>query len=228
MALFELVLKGIYAGQNCVNRFNYVSTGTPAAVTLSFALASAAGFIASGEPPVFPSSTLFSGIRSIVNGGIEFNEVIVNNIYDLTDFYTTAFPNDTTGTQAGAGAPPFVAAGFRTNLVRRDVARGTKRFAGVPAEQVLTNGSLATGYVTQLQTLADVMASNLEYDDEGNTITFQPVIVSKLKYTTPSGKFAYKYYSTLALQLDHIAQGIDWEVYDNARSQTSRQVGHGG
>ena len=227
MALFELVLKSVYQGQQCVNRWNYLSNGTPASVSLSFALASAAGFIASGEPPVFPTGTMFGKIRQIADDGVEFNEVISNNVYELSDFYTTAFPDNTNGLQVGEGAPSFTAAGFRTNLVTRAVARGTKRFAGVPQGAIINGGVLSGNYIADMNILAAAMTANLTYTDEGNPITFSPIIISKLKYTTPSGKKAYKYYPNLQEQLIHSASGVLWEIYDTPRSQTSRQRGHG-
>jgi hypothetical protein len=218
MALFEIVLQSLYAGQQCINRWNYLGAGTPAAVSLSFGLTSAMGFIASGEPPTFPADTVFSKIR----------QVVCMNVYDPTDFYTTAFPNGTVGTNSiGQGRATFEAAGFRTNLVNRDIARGTKRFVGVPSTWVGVGGVLNPDYVTQMETLAAAMAAPITYDDEGNTLSYNPAIVSKEKYTTPSGKTAYKYYASLTLQLSHIAQGFNWEAYDHVRSQVSRQVGKG-
>lgn len=228
MALFEVVLKSVYYGQQCVNRWNYISSGTPAAVTLSFALASAGGFISGGDPLAYPDNTLFSGVRSIANADVEFNEVIVNNIYELTDFYTTPFLNNTMGLHSGGAASVFEAAGFRTNLVSRAVARGMKRFVGVPSDQINSGGTLTTTYVAEMQVLADKMAETLEYDDEGNTISFTPAICHKEDYTTPSGKTAYRYFPTLAEQITNSVSGFNWQPYDTIRSQTSRQIGHGG
>lgn len=228
MPLFELVLKSVYAGQECINRWNYNSSGTPAAVSLSFALASAAGMIAAGEPPAFPSDTMFSKIRNITATNVEFREVIVNNVYTLTDFYTTAFPDNTLGTAGGGAAnQSFVASGFRTNQTRRDVGRGFKRFVGVPDGFTGVNNTLNPTHLEAMNILRAAMSLNLTYNDEGNTITFSPVICGKEKYTTPSGKFAYRYYPSLVQQLDHTATGILWEIYDTTRSQTSRQIGKG-
>ena len=227
MALFEMILKSVYQGQQCVTRWNYLSSGTPAASSLSFLLAKAGGFIAAGEPPVFPTGTIFGKIRQISDDGVEFNEIICNNVYELSDFYTIAFPDNTNGLQSGEGAPSFVAAGFRTNLVTRAVARGTKRFPGVPAGAIINGGVLAGNYIADMQILAAAMTENLTISDEGNAITFSPIIVSKKKPTTPPVTKSYAYYPTLQEQLAHSASGILWEVYDTPRSQVSRQRGHG-
>lgn len=228
MALFEMIIKSVYAGQQCINRWNYASSGTPAAVSLSFALASAAGCIPAGEPPVFPADTMFDKIRKITATNVEFREVIVNNVYTLTDFYTTAFPDNTNGSAGGGAAnQSFVASGFRTNQTRRDVGRGFKRFVGVPDGFTGVNNSLNPTHLEAMNILRAAMSANLTYNDEGNTITFNPVICSKDKVTLPSGRFTYRYYPTLTEQMNHTATGILWEIYDTTRSQTSRQIGKG-
>lgn len=226
--LFELILKSVYAGQECINRWNYVGTGTPAGISMSLGLALAGGFIASGEPPTFPADTLFSKIRQITATNVEFREIIVNNVFTLTDFYTTSFPDNTRGTAGGGDAnQSFVASGFRTNLVRRDVSRGTKRFVGVPSGFTGADNTINPTQLGHMTTLAAAMSANLTYSDEGNTLTYQPAVCSKDDYVTPSGKKAYRYYPTLAEQMNHTAIGILWEIYDRTRSQTSRQIGKG-
>lgn len=227
MALYEVVLQQVYDGQECINRWNYVGSGTPAAVSPSFALLSAMGFIA-GESDVFPTGTLFAQLRNLQGETLVYNEVIALNVYDPSDFYTTGFPSGTAGNDStGGGAAPILAAGFRTNLVRRDIARGTKRFAGVVNGNIGAHGVLNTGYVAIMEAFTPYMDAVLTYDDEGNTLSFSPCVVKKLKYTTPSGKKAYKYYPTYTEQIALVAQGIHWETYNQIRSQTSRQVGKG-
>lgn len=227
MALFEVVLQSTLFGQECINRWNYLGSGTPAAVSLSFGLAAGMGFIADPTDGTFPADGIFTAIRNITSGSVLFSQVIVQNIYDPTDFYTTAMPTGTDGNIDTQAAPSFIASGFRTNLVNRDIARGTKRFAGVPTNALGVNNALSTDQINVMNTLKTKMNGSVTYDDEGNTLTYLGAIVSKEKYTTPSGKSAYRYYSSLTVQLSHIAQGFAWEVYTTARSQTSRQIGKG-
>ena len=75
--------------------------------------------------------------------------------------------------------------------------------------------------------LATAMGATLNYTDEGNALSFAPAIISKEKYTTPSGKEAYKYYASEVLQAAHTATGILWEIYGETRTQGSRQYGRG-
>jgi hypothetical protein len=225
--LYEITLRAEYAGQQTINRWNYLSSGTPASVSGSFALASAMGFIRAPSTPFYPAGTIFPAIWAIQSTGLSYREVVSKAIYDPVDFYTVPFVHGEAGAAEGVGASPFVALGMRSNRVRTDIDRGTKRFGGVSESVMGSAGVVETGAFTLLQVLADLMGDTLSYDDEGSTITFVPCVVSKLKYTTPSGKFAYKYYDTLSAQTPHIASGVSWEAYSQVRSQTSRQYGKG-
>ena len=69
-----------------------------------------------------------------------------------------------------------------------------------------------------------------DYDDEGNTLTFTPIVCKKQKYAVPDSdpvRYAYRYFPTEAEQMDEIAEGVTWQAYTQTRSQTSRQYGRG-
>lgn len=222
MAIYEVVLRQNYYGQETVNRWNYVSTGTPAAVTGSFALISAMGAIS------LAAGSMIGLIRAIQNAQVNFIDIEARNIFSATDFYTRPFAVDTNGQETG-GQPlsPTSAFGFRTNRVRTDVRRGTKRFVGMTDTQEESGGAIVAAIQTQMQGIANIMSDVLSYDDEGNTISFAPAICGKEEYTTPSGRKAYRYYGSEAAQLAKTATGILWEVYTTVRTQTSRQYGRG-
>lgn len=233
MALMELVLSQTYANQQCVNRWNFQSTGTPAAVSLSYALVHAFGAILTdGIPPLsYPTGTLMHWIRSMQNTGVSFDSIAARDLYSVTDFYETPFQGGTNGTYSGEGMSPAMAFGFRSTRTRLDIRRATKRFVGVSENHVGSFGSIDTS-ATDIATIVELMGSPLEYDDEGNTITFSPIVLGKERYQTSAPgvtpvKWAYRKYETEAEQLEHIAVGVAWEAYDNVRSQRSRQYGVG-
>lgn len=225
MAILELLLRGSFAGQECINRWNYVSSGTPAAVSLSFALTSAFGVIPAAG--IYPAGSPFRLIKDELNVEFKFEEVQVKDVYSVTDFYTRPFVANTTGSMAGEASPPFLSYGFRTNRVRSDIRRGTKRFAGVIEGAVGPLGIIGTAVMGHLQAIADAMSDVLTYIDEGNTISFTPAVCGKEKYTTPEGNEAYRYYASESSQLAHTATGVLWEAYPEVRSQVSRQYGRG-
>lgn len=228
MPLYEVVLKQIYDGQEMINRWNYTRTGTPASVSGSFGLLYAMGFIPDGTPPAFPADTVFNLVRMIQTNEVHYVEAICKEIWDVEDFYTTPFVSTINGLQTGGTAPTFAAIGFRTNRVRQDIDRGTKRFSGFPQGWLGANNTVP-GSAEAAENLAEEMSAALTYDDEGNTLTYSPCVVSKEKYhpaTNPTG-WAYRYYDTEAEQSTHLAQGILWQAYDTTRSQVSRQIGRG-
>ena len=227
MAIMEVVLETNYASQRCINRWNYIGSGTPAAVTRSFALASALGAIPSVG--VYPTGSLMWKIALMIDDGVTFVNLTVKDVYSPTDFYTAPFVEPLAGQNAGVGLSPLDSYGFFSNRVRSDVRRGTKRFTGVITGHVQQGGVIVSGAITLMNAVAQEMSDTQVYVDEGNNLTFVPAIVSKLKYQSNSDpvRFAYRYYSTEALQLEHVAEGILWDEYPNTRSQGSRQYGHG-
>jgi len=233
MALLELTLQATYFNQEIINRWNYVSTGTPASVTLSFALASAFGCIYDtvAVPPGYPANTPFAAIRGIQMNSLAYDQVSVRDVYSDVDFYETPFLQAAAGlVGSGEAMSPTSAAGYRTSRIRADIRRGTKRFAGLSEANVGPGGVFAAAALTAMALVATRMGEVLSYNDEGNTITFTPVIVGKEKYVpNPANpdKFAYRYYPTLAEQEDHWAAGISWDYYTQVRTQTSRQYGRG-
>jgi len=225
--LLELTLQGRYREQQTINRWTYLAGGTPAAVSFSFALASAFGLIGTGSPPAYSTSQPFGTMLSFVHETFEIETGFVRALYDVLDFYERPYPGGAAGGNEGVAASPVLSFGFRTNRVRTDIARGTKRIAGVSEDAMGQGGVVDAGFITGLSDFAELMSEVLEYDDEGSTLTFTPVVCQKEEYTPPSGKPAYRYYDTLAEQLEHTAVGVTWTPYDTIRSQVSRQYGRG-
>lgn len=227
--LFEVVLQGQYFGQEIINRWNYLSTSVPAAVTPSFGLASGFGGIPDPVDSTFPVGSVMRALEAALSTEFQFISLTVNNIYDLSDFYSIPYAPGQNGTNGtGDAMPPINAYGLKSSRVTRAVRAGHKRFAGVNEGEVDPGGVLTAAALTLIGDIATAMNANATYDDEGTTLTYIPCVVSKLKYTTPSGKTAYKYYPTLAEQVPaHVAQAPIWSVMPDVRSQTSRQYGKG-
>lgn len=231
MSLMEATLTQIFGGQECVNRFTYQSSGTPAAATLSFLLTRALGAIAVAG--VYPSTKLMAKIAAVQATTVDFSVLTVKNMYSVTDFYSLPFIEPLAGAVTGNSAAPNVAYGFRTNRVRSDIRRGTKRFTGVAESNVDFEGNLAASFVAGAgAALATALTAVLTETDEGNTITFTPVVLGKQRYNPDTGLpdadgRAYRPYPTESDQLDHVAAGVLWDIYSDTRTQTSRTRGHG-
>lgn len=228
MAILELTLSMSYAGQLAINRFHFVSSGTPSAVTKSFGLMGASGFLTvSGSPLAFPSGTLAQTIRSVQTTGVQYISAYARNLYDPVDFYERPYPVPVYGAQSGVGSSPFMAYGLFSSRVRTDIRRGFKRFVGVREESIKEGGEVEAGMIAALGEICNKLNSPMTYDDEGNTLTYTSCVLSFQEYTTPSGKKAYRPYATESAQLSHLASGVQWAPYTVIRSQTSRQYGRG-
>jgi len=227
MPLYEVVLEQEFAGQQIINRFNYLGSGTPAAVTGSFALVSAIGGLPTSTS--LGAGTLMRAIQNLQCTNVRFVQIMARAIFLDEDFYASPFLASTYGLGApGSSAlSPIDSYGFRSNRVKQSIGRGFKRFVGVSEDNISAGGNLYDAGVTLSAIVKDELGAALEYDDEGNTLAFAPCIAQKEKYTTPSGKSAYRYYATELLQAPHLAVGISWENYPQIRSQVSRQYGRG-
>lgn len=228
-SLYEIVLATSYYGQRCINRWNYQYTGASASIQPSLALAIAFGAIYD-DPGGYPADTVMSRIAELVNVQVAFEQIVIFNPYDPTDFFQSPFVPPYIGTIAGTPQSPAEAYGFRTNQVRRDIRRGTKRLVGVSSAQTGDGGSVVVSSGSAAADLAEMMSVNLEYDDEGNTMTFLPTIVGKEYRQVPDSspaRYAYYYYETYAEQSEHFAQGFFWEAYNRTRTQVTRQYGRG-
>lgn len=226
--LMEVTLQQTYQDQICINRWNYVASGSPSGVTFSFALMSIMGFLP--VTTTLTDGTVGGELQSLQNGGVFFNQAIARAVYIDDDFYDSPFLANTNGvgSDGSASMTPINAFGFRSNRVKQSIHRGYKRFVGMGESNVGAGGVIESGTLTQMELLATAMTDTLEYDDEGTTLTFIPCIVQKEKYVVPlSGKDAYRYYEDQAVQLEHTAQGVSWSAYRQTRSQVSRQYGRG-
>lgn len=227
MPLYEVVLEQSFEGQQIINRWNYLMSGTPAAVTGSFALISVLGGLALST--TLTDGTVMGEIQTLQNSQVSFAQITARAVYIDDDFYGNAFLANTIGGQGNAGSayPPSDAYGFRSSRVKQSIRRGYKRFVGCDTALVGSGGRINSSGDAQMALLATAMGAVLNYTDDGNSLSFSPCIASKLKYTTDSDKIAYKYYETEAEQATHLAQGILWEPYDRTSTQTSRQYGRG-
>lgn len=225
--LYEITLTGRYNNQLTISRWNYTSTSTPAGISRSQALLIAFG----GAPDLTPSFDWLEGsimeeMSAMVSDGQFWTEVMVRAVYDPLDFFTNPLPTNARGAKTGTPQSGGLAFKFRTNRVRQDIRRGTKSFAGVTESDTGLYGVIESGTIAQMNSLASKMSAPLTYSDEGNTLIFAPVVVSKEEYTTPSGKKAYRYRDEEE-QDDYIASSIVWQAVTETRTQRSRMVGNG-
>lgn len=226
--LYEVTTFGSYYAQTIINRWTYVSGEIPTGQSGSFRLLSAIGAIpVAGE---LSTERMLGYIMGQLASSYLLNSVTVRaaSDYDVTDFYEYPYTTPMAGSQdSNLSQSPAVAFGFRTNRVRLDIARGTKRFVGVTSSQVTSGGMIAATFLDEMDEIADKMSEVLVETTVDGTITYTPCVVSKLEYTTPKGNRAYKYYPTLAQQMDHVAYPVLWQPYNQTRTQDSRQYGKG-
>jgi hypothetical protein len=228
MAILELVVNQSYAGQLVINRFHFVSSGTPAAVSLSYGLIAATGFLDTSEVGnVFTPDTLANYMQQMAVTGLQYVSAYARNLYDPVDFYERPYVDPTYGVLTGTPTSPAMAYGIQSNRVRTDIRRGSKRFSGVREESLDAGGYLNAGLIGVLSGICDLLNAPISYDDEGATLSYRSSVLSFKEYTTPRGKKAYEKWPTESAQLARSAIGVTWAPQNAIRTQVSRQYGRG-
>lgn len=225
--LYEIVVEQQLAGQQCVNRFNYVMEGTPVGVTGSFALLQALPLVGNATTPPFGTAGFAFLWNACIANSVVWIQSIAKNIYNVLDFYTYAYLPDTQGSLTGSVHTPAIAFGLTSERVRQDIRRGQKRLAGVRLQDVNTVGDVAAAPLINLTAFGAAMGSAVSYTDGGNNLSFTPTVVHKQKYTTPGGTEAYRYFADKNTQLANVASGGNWFPKTTVRTQGSRQYGRG-
>jgi hypothetical protein len=221
--LFEVLLRQSYFGRNIINRWHYLSQGVPAAVQLSFALTEAFGGIPAPVTNELVAGSIMQLLSSIQSSSLAYNELTVEAMYDVTDFYSVPFPPPVIGTAPGTAMSPFCAYALQSNRLRTDIRRGNKRLCGVSETFVNAGGLLDSGITIPLEVLAAAMSDPLEYDDEGNAITFTPVVLSFKPASPQVDPPRYAKYPTLAEQLAHASVGVTWTPKAYMTTQNTRK-----
>lgn len=223
--LYEVLLRQAYDNRNCLNRWNYESNSTPAAVSRSFALASAFGGIPDGVTGEFPADSIMAFIAQMQSEGVDYIELSVEALYAVEDFYSIPYPPTQGGTALGTPMSSFCAYALQSNRVRTDIRRGNKRFVGTSETHVGGAGIVEATMTPVLEDLAAAMSAELTYDDEGTPVVFSPVILSLEKHP-PDADHEFDWYAkypTLAEQEDHMAVGITWTYKPFITTQNSRK-----
>jgi len=234
MPLLDVTLGGVYEGQTVINRWNYVGTGVPESGTLAFHLNAALGFHPVDGVP--GEDTLLAAIIQVQSASMGWVQALALDPYDPENFDDAPFTTPVVGVDTGGTpAAPFLALGFRTNRVRLDVSRGTKRIPGL-TEGIMSSGGVIEGTFTPaVELIASRMSETLIVTDGGATLTFVPSICKKERYAVPDTdpvRYAYRYWRPInstgeALQLADTVGPVTWVAYPSVRSQTSRQYGRG-
>lgn len=228
MPLYEVTLQQLYFGQECINRWNYQAPTIPSGSSGSYLLAVAMGAIADDDTPAFDLTTILGKLQQLQVAAVIFSQLVIKNIYSVTDFYTYAFPTGTTGSGGGEGMSPVMALGYTSDRTVANIRRSQKRFVGVAESVVDQGGVLTSAFATSAQVLGTEMGNPNTATVDGVTTVFNPVCLSREKYHPP-GKttWAYKYWPDEATQLTHMAPITQYNVKNQVRSQTSRQYGRG-
>jgi hypothetical protein len=224
--LYEITLKGTYFAQVVINRWNYYVPAIDGDAATANQLANAFGMpVTAGD---FREDSVLAAIQAFQTSNMIYSSLFIRDVFSETDF-TERFP-DAVGAVVGEAQSPVLSLGFRTDIKRLNVGRGMKRLAGVAEGATGTGGSITGTYITAGELIATRMSETIADAGADVSAAFIPCVAGKLKYVVPGSdpvRYAYKYFPDIDTQFDHLGIGVTWEMYDQVRTQGSRQYGRG-
>lgn len=125
---------------------------------------------------------------ALVNDGLFFDTAFVRNLFNPDD--AAAYPLGQSGVGVGEALPSFISLYASFTPDRASINNARKMFGGL-SEDNQNNGNWSTATQTAwaqivntefLQTLLNVNSDP----------TYQPIVVKRIKYTTPNGNIAYR------------------------------------
>nr|CRY95561.1 hypothetical protein [uncultured prokaryote] len=231
--LFQVILKGLYQGQQIINSLTFVSDNDNETTATGRGLAQALGYVPA-TPTTAANDRFFRAYLDAQTTAFQLEEVLSRNLFDVNDFYTVALSGTGwAGTQdaSAQGSMSFVASKIMTNRVRQDIGRGSLALTPMVEINYLPDGTLVTGALAQLQAVCDELNQEPSWTDGTDTTQFIPAVFQKKEYDVPNSgtppRTAYKFYPSPEEQLEHAAVGVTWNPKPRATSQTTRRIGKG-
>lgn len=219
MALYELVTTTeLYAAATTIeaqNVYTYrdLSAGEGAAGDADALLDA---FIADIVPVIQDATAALSAIV----------RVRVRDIYDDLEFVD--YVGSSAGDLIGEMLPPYVAVRLRSPQLAIGAKRWQKFYGGITEGQQ-AGGQLNSGADTLWQAVATALSDPI-VDPGVGAKTFRLVMLRKERYL-PVGNvapnYAYRYYETLAEQLDHMFDITDIAAMNELTTTNSRKSGRG-
>lgn len=137
------------------------------------------------------------------------------NLFNVAEFEELTIA--TTGTETGPSGPSFVAVGFRSNRVVRNIRRGYKRFGPV-AEDIIAGNSYDPTKAGTIQDIDNALGEILQ--DTVGGWDFVPIVVKRVKESDGAGGFTYRL--PLVETEAEWANATSWEFYA-VTTQNSRK-----
>lgn len=164
-------------------------------------------------------------IAGIVVGLTEFSRIDTVNLFEPEDFDEFIYPSPAFGTRTGQSLPFFNAAAFKSAKPKAGQAPARKRFGYLSESDVQGQGLQdVSGYFAALDALATQLGTNLT---PLTGAEYEPEIIKRIPYTTPSGKTAYRFPNSAVEAGENRWKAKDWTWSNIVTSQITRKFGRG-
>jgi len=229
--LLEGTIVGIQGSQLYMNKFNWFNSGDTSLFPNDMSLRAAVTLGYDTAAPGTPTTGSFLDLlRSQFDtlGGL--TQLYFRDVYNVNDFFATPLTGaGWAGLQAAAtNLASMIAVSATSTRTRQDIRAGQKRLPSLQEGGVSgSDGLIAGSIIEDYQDVLDQLGDGLDIGVGVGFEFFANAIVGKERYTTGSGKDAYRYYLSPTTQFDHIAYPVTWSVNEYITTQNSRKRGRG-
>jgi len=133
--------------------------------------------------------TLLAPMRSVQADGLTHIDLQVKSLSDPNDFGGLSLAS-VAGNIVGEEMPAFTAWAIRLIRSSRVTRHGQKRLAGV-SEASVSNGIAVASIITSMNSTV-LPAMFADWVKQDMTALPKPMLIKRIKYTTPSGSTAYR------------------------------------
>jgi len=211
MSYYSLVLRSTYytdLSNQAVNAFTYNTTEV--VPTTAGAIALAQAFADLFFDDTFPLPAITS------------TDTVWQNITVKSPPVPTVLAIKTLGINGETAPPsdsPFVAAEFQSPRKLGNIRMGMKRF-GLLSDVNVSGGNAVVGFLPFLDAVSAALSATLTATVSGVSVSFSPIVVKRIPYTTPSGSTAYRLPEGLDPFVFYVADNWD---YTRITTQNSRK-----
>lgn len=226
--LMEIVLQGITPTGMYLNKFNVYNNSLSGTTVASLPILETLGYDPSA-PTASKVGSILEGFQLMTPNTFEWSQLYCRDIYNVGDFaQINVSGSGWQGKRAGTPEYSAFVGKLKSTRTRQDIKAGFKALPPlIQADVVNGAGALSGTVIGMMNTICNRLDDGLDVYIGVGFNFFGWTIAQKEKYTTDSGKTAYRYYDTLEAQAEKLATPVKWVPIERASTQNSRKFGKG-
>lgn len=226
--LMEVILQGTTPTGMYLNKFNVYNNSLSGTTIASLPILETLGYDPSA-PTAVKVGSILEAFQLMTPATFEWTQFYARDIYNVNDFAQINVSGaGWQGKRSGTAEYSAFVAKLKSTRTRQDIKAGFKALPPILTNDTgMGTGALTSTVINMMTTICTRMDDGLDVYIGVGFNFFGWTIAQKEKYTTDSGKTAYRYYTTLEAQAERLATPVKWVPIERVSTQNSRKFGKG-